>query len=94
MFLFGFNVLIFVFALLGGALNKLFTKNFRWVDIQSAFWFSLMLPDITDYYIYAVALILGFLTVRYCPMFGNYLAKKIRAWDYKRKGWGKFIHKE
>jgi len=93
MFLFGFNILIIVFALIGGAVNKLFNKNFSFWNLQSAFWFGLLLPDIADLYIYPLAVLLGYLSCRYIPLLGAYVSKKMLA-RYNRKRWGKYIHKK
>tara|TARA_R110002096_G_scaffold93897_2_gene211671 strand:- start:689 stop:973 length:285 start_codon:yes stop_codon:yes gene_type:complete len=93
MFLFGFNVFIILSALLGGSLNRIHNKKFSWWSLQSAFFYSLILPTTEEYYIYPIAIAVGFLSCKYMPRLSEYINKKMRA-KINRKRWGKYIHKK
>lgn len=93
MFFLGINILIILSAIVGGLINKIFNKKFSYWNLQNAFWFGLLLPDTTNYTIYPIALIVGYLSCRYMPILAEYVARKILA-RYNKKRWAKYIHKK
>tara|TARA_R110002020_G_scaffold353089_6_gene566104 strand:- start:259 stop:534 length:276 start_codon:yes stop_codon:yes gene_type:complete len=91
MVIYGINILIIVMSMLGASINCILDKKIEVRKLLPAFWISWFFLYNTELYWYPIVFIVGFLAGRYCWEFGNYLERKWRA-KQNRKRWGKFIN--